>query len=155
MWFHLTGGARVGKQSWVGQPAGQSVGGRVSGEAVSWREAGERLNGYLACQSYSRNTVTCYLGWARRFFRWCSQSGKDLPEVAASDSLAFVGMAVCLWRTESHCGISYRAPDPLACPREYGRTPSRRLRPALWRLASGDVSLAATYVCDAGTGKRH
>ena len=28
-WFHLTGGARVGKQSWVGQPAGQSVGGRM------------------------------------------------------------------------------------------------------------------------------
>jgi site-specific recombinase XerD len=89
-WFHLTGGARVGKQSWVGQPAGQSAGGRISGEAASWREAGERLNGYLACKSYSRNTVTCYLGWARRFFRWCRQSGKDLPEVAASDIRGFL-----------------------------------------------------------------
>ena len=57
-WFHLTGGARVGKQSRVGQPASQSAGGRISGEAASWREAGERMNGYLACKSYSRNTVT-------------------------------------------------------------------------------------------------
>jgi integron integrase len=89
-WFHLTGGARVGKQSWVGQPASQSAGGSISGEAASWREAGERLNGYLACKSYSRNTVTCYLGWARRFFRWCRQSGKDLPEVAASDIRGFL-----------------------------------------------------------------
>jgi integrase len=48
----------VGKQSWVGQPASQSAGGSISGEAASWREAGERLNGYLACKSYSRNTVT-------------------------------------------------------------------------------------------------
>jgi hypothetical protein len=38
-WLHLTGGARVGNPSWVGQPAGQSFGGTVSGEAVSWREA--------------------------------------------------------------------------------------------------------------------
>jgi site-specific recombinase XerD len=34
--------------------------------------------------------VTCYLGWARRFFRWCRQSGKDLPEVAASDIRGFL-----------------------------------------------------------------
>ena len=65
-------------------------GGRVGGAAVSWKEAGERLKGYLACKSYSRNTVECYVGWARRFCRWCLRSGKEAPAVEAGEIRGFL-----------------------------------------------------------------
>ena len=89
-WFHLTGGARVGHKSWNGQPESVSQGGRIIGEAASWKEAGERLKGYLACKSYSRNTVECYLGWARRFCRWSLRSGKEWAKVEACDIRGFL-----------------------------------------------------------------
>ena len=89
-WFHLTGGARRGHQSWTGMLESVSQGGRVSGEASSWKEAGERLKGFLGCKSYSRNTVECYLGWSRRFCRWCMRSGKDFPEVEAGSIRDFL-----------------------------------------------------------------
>jgi len=89
-WFHLTGGARCRDTAWRGQPEPVSQGGRVSGEAASWGEAGGRLKGFLACKSDSRNTAECYLGWARRFCRWCGRSGRDLPELEAGDILGFL-----------------------------------------------------------------
>lgn len=67
-----------------------SQGGRVGGAAVSWKEAGERLKGYLACKSYSPNTVECYVGWARRFCRWCLRSGKEAPAVEAGEIRGFL-----------------------------------------------------------------
>ena len=65
-WFHLTGGAKVGSGIKLGgtenptEPAGKegrslSQGGRVSGEAGSWKEAGERFKGFLACKANGQN----------------------------------------------------------------------------------------------------
>ena len=79
-WFHLTGGAKVGtgrcgeagetpRSALVGDGGGLSCGGRVSGVAGSWKEAGERFKGFLACRAYSKNTIECYVEWARRFCR--------------------------------------------------------------------------------------
>ena len=105
-WFHLTGKARMGegfrRQGAVvrGQGARESgqnedypalsAGGRVNGEAGTWKEAGERLKGFLACKSYSRNTAECYVGWARRFCRWCLRRGKELPMVEAGEIRGFL-----------------------------------------------------------------
>ena len=100
-WFHLTGGAKVGtgrcgeagetpRSPLVGDGGGLSCGGRVSGVAGSWKEAGERFKGFLACRAYSKNTMECYVGWARRFCRWCLTSGKELPEVEAGEIRGFL-----------------------------------------------------------------
>ena len=88
-------GIKLGGTESPTEPAGKegrslSQGGRVSGEAGSWKEAGERFKGFLACKNYSRNTVECYVGWARRFCRWCLKSGKELPMVETGEIRGFL-----------------------------------------------------------------
>ncbi len=92
-WFHLTGAALaegVKSEGGVSDGGGVSQGGRLGGPAASWKEAGERLKGYLACKNYSRNTVECYVGWARRFCGWCRKSGREFPEVEAGEIRGFL-----------------------------------------------------------------
>ncbi len=93
-WIHLTGQARSEEQAqtviMVGPVAELSQGGRVSGVAGTWKDAGECFKGYLACKSYSRNTVECYVGWARRFCRWCVGTGKEMAAVEAQDIRGFL-----------------------------------------------------------------
>lgn len=100
-WFHLTGGAKAGpraknaeigtvRKPENGNECSLSNGGRVGGVAGSWKEAGERFKGFLACKNYSRNTVECYVGWARRFCRWCVKAGKEVPVVEAGEIRGFL-----------------------------------------------------------------
>ena len=93
-WIHLTGQARTEEQAQTGILAGPvaelSQGGRVSGVAGTWKNAGECFKGYLACKSYSRNTVECYVEWARRFCRWCVGTGKEVAAVEAQDIRGFL-----------------------------------------------------------------
>ena len=99
-WFHLTGQAKTkvevgsASEAWLGSGAGGSgggeaeisQGGRVNGVAGTWQEAGARFEGF----NYSRNTVECYVGWARRFCRWCLKSGKELAVVEVGDIRGFL-----------------------------------------------------------------
>ncbi len=56
-------------------PATETEG--AGGRAGTWEEAGGRLKGYLDCKSYAAKTRECYVGWARRFYRWCT--GRKVP----------------------------------------------------------------------------
>ena len=80
---------------WTGSGEGAgavrlSHGGRLNGVAGTWREAGERFKGFLACKNYSLNTVECYVGWSRRFCRWCVKEGRGVPVVEAGEIRGFL-----------------------------------------------------------------
>lgn len=105
-YFHLTGLAKVGSAGHETGPGrtGERVsagGGERSpsgeaatpvrcerpgsaagdGRAGEWSGAGAQFKGFLACKNYSARTVDCYVGWARRFYRWCRTRGVGFAEV--------------------------------------------------------------------------
>jgi integron integrase len=149
-YFHLTGQAKV---------AGAGTGGArkadpseereraEAGRAGSWGEAGARFKGYLACKGYARPTCECYVGWGRRFWRWCAREGKPVEEV---DAAALRGYLEFLAGTQVGAKTQNQALNALVCffrhgigeePGEIGeylRAKARRRLPVV--LSRGEAS---------------